>query len=136
MVGILPVPPPAPDHRKARWDPTAGYLESTVLATIHMWTLKHNKEEIVGHVIRNFLGTDVYQAMCELKISVGQEKPPGHRDTAERTAAELYASEVCDMIVELSMAKKLPKIVVPSLCLSLVPVAVLKQVMRSTLVLG
>ena len=126
MVGILPIPPPAPDHRLARWDPTAGFLESTVLATVHMWTLKHNKEEIVGHIIRNFLGTDVYQAMCELRTSFGQDKPSGHRNSAGRTAAELYASELCDMIVELSTAKKLPNIVMPSLCLSLVPVAVLK----------
>ena len=95
MVGILPSP--VPDHRTARLDPTAGYLESTVLATVHMWALKHNEDEIVGHILRNFLGTDVFQAMCELRTSVGMEKPGGHRNTADRSAAELYASEVCDM---------------------------------------
>ena len=127
MVGILqPLPSAPPDHRTARWDPTGGYLESTVLATVHMWALKYNKDEMVGHILRNFLGTDVFQAMCELRVSIGEEKPSGHRNTADRSAAELYASEVCDMIVELSNAKKLPKIVVSSHCLSLVPVSLLK----------
>ena len=80
----------------------------------------------MGHILRNFLGKDVYQPSFELRTSIGMEKPAGHRDTSERYAAELYASEVCDMIVELSNAKKLPKIVVSSLCLSLVPVSVIK----------
>ena len=125
-MGIIPYPPRAPDHRSSRWDPSAGYLESSVLATIHMWMLKHNKDEIVGHIVRNFLATDVHLAMCELNTSVGKEKPPGHRDTAGRSAAELYASELCDMMSELTSANKLPKIVVSSMCLGMVPVAVLK----------
>ena len=75
MVGILPNPPRAPDHLAAKWNPTAGILESTVLATIHMWSMRHNKDKIIGHTVRNFHGADVFQAMCELSASVGNEKP-------------------------------------------------------------
>ena len=77
MVGILPHPHQAPDHRASRWDPTAGFLESTVLATIHMWLMRNNKVETVSHILRNFLGADVYQAICELATSVGEENPSG-----------------------------------------------------------
>ena len=42
-------------------------------------------------------------------------------------AADLYASELCDMISELANTNKLPKIVVSSLCLGLVLAAVLKK---------
>ena len=125
MVGILPNPRAA-DHRTSRWDPTAGYLESTVLATIHMWMLKHDKVQVVGQIVRNFLAPDLYQAMCELSSSVGQDKPPGHRDTAGSLASELYATELCDMIAELTSQSKLPKIVVSSFCLGYIPAPVPK----------
>ena len=90
--------------------------------------MRHNKDEIVGHIVRNFLAADVYQAMCELSTSAGKEKPPGHRDTSDRSAAELYASKICDMLVQFCNAKKLPKIVVSSISLAQVPVAVMKLV--------
>ena len=124
-MGLLPHPPGSPDQEATKWDPTAGILESTLLGTVHMWSLKYNKHELVGHIVRNFLADDIYQAMCVLSASVGGEKPTGHRNTADRTAGDLYASEVCEMLVSLSNAKKLPKIMVSSLSLTKVPAAVL-----------
>ena len=40
--------------------------------------------------------------------------PPGHRDTAERSAASLYAKELVALVQELDKSDKLPKLVVSS----------------------
>ena len=73
---------PPPDHRAARWDPDTGQLESIVLATVHMWTLSQHKTAAVPMILRHFVAADVYDCMCELALSVGEENPPGHRNTA------------------------------------------------------
>ena len=91
-----------------------------MLATVHMWTQKYDRKIVAGHMVRCFTEAEVYQAMWELCTSVGKEKPHGHRDTGERSAVELYAAELVDLLVNLVSAKKLPKIVIFRMCLSLV----------------
>ena len=117
--------PPPPDHRAARWDHDAKQLESIVLATVHMWTLCQPKTIAVPMILRHFVATDVYDSMCELATSVGLERPAGHRNTVERSAGELYAGELYDMILGLTATNTLPKIVVSSLGLPMVPLATL-----------
>ena len=120
-------PPLPPDYKSAKWDPASKCLESLVLATVHMWTQKYDRKIVAGHMVRCFTEAEVYQAMWELCTSVGKEKPQqGHGDTGERSAVELYAAELVDLLVNLVSAKKLPKIVISSMCLSLVPTATLK----------
>ena len=113
--------PQPPDHRAANWDPLAKQLESIVLATVHMWTLCQHKTLTVPMILRHFVAADVFNSMCELCVSIGADKPGGHRDTADRSAGELYAGELYDMIVTLAASKSLPKIVVSSLALPMVP---------------
>ena len=48
--------------------------------------------------------------------------PPGHRYTADRSAAFLYAKELIALVRELNKENKLPKLVVSSENLSKVPV--------------
>ena len=121
--GVIPTPP---DHRAARWDPDTRQLESIVLATVHMWTLSHHKTIVVPMILRHFVAADVYDCMCELAVSVGIDKPKGHRNTVERSAGELYADELYDMITSLAANKTLPKIIVSSLALPMVPLATLR----------
>jgi hypothetical protein len=125
-VTTMPGVPQPPDYRNARWDPDAKQLESLLLATVHMWTLSESKTVVVPLVLRHFVAVDVYQAMCELAQSVGGDKPGGHRDTAERSAGELYAGELYDMIYSLANQTTLPKIVVSSLALPMVPLSTLR----------
>ena len=113
------------DPRASRWDPDGKYLDSLVLATIHSWTLHQPKVNAVNLVLRHFVAQDVYSAMCELSLSIGGDKPGSHRNTADRSAGELYAAELYDMITNLSAKKALPKIVVSSLALPSVPLATL-----------
>ena len=117
--------PKPPDQRAAKWDPDAKQLESIVLATIHSWVLCHHKPEIVTMIQRHFVASDVYEALCVLHESVGSDKPKHHRDTTGRFAGELFASEVYDMLYSLSAQKTLPKIVISSLLLPMVPLATL-----------
>ena len=127
MTGPGPGIAPPLDHRAARWDPDGNYLESLVLATVHSWTLSQPKIDAVNLILRHFVAGDVYSAMCELSVSIGvTDKPGTHRNTAERSAGELYAAELFDMITNLSASKTLPKIVVSSLALPMVPVSTLK----------
>jgi hypothetical protein len=76
-------------------------------------------------VLRHFVAADVYDSMCELAVSIGEEKPGGHRNTAERSAGELYAGELYDMFKDITAKKALPRIVVSSLALPMVPLATL-----------
>ena len=101
--GVLP----PLDHRASRWDPDGKYLEGLVLGTVHSWTLSQPKVDAVNLILRHFVAEDVYTAMCELALSVGDEKPGSHRNTAERSAGELYAAELFDMITSLSAKKTL-----------------------------
>ena len=127
MTGPGPGIAPPLDHRAARWDPDGNYLESLVLATVHSWTLSQPKIDAVNLILRHFVAGDVYSAMCELSVSIGAADKPGtHRNTAERSAGELYAAELFDMITNLSASKTLPKIFVSSLALPMVPVSTLK----------
>ena len=57
--------------------------------------------------------------------SVGSDKPKHHRDTTGGFVGELFASEVYDMLYSLSAQKTLPKIVISSLLLPMVPLATL-----------
>ena len=87
-----------PDHRSTKWNAECKQLESLLLSTVHMWTLSKTKVETVTMVLRHFVAGDVYDSMCELAVSIGAaEKPGGHRNTAERSAGELYAGELYDM---------------------------------------
>ena len=61
--------------------------------------------------------------MCVLAEAVGHPKPGGHRDTAARSAGDLYAAELYDLMTVLVANNHLPKIVVGSMNLNLVPVA-------------
>ena len=117
--------PKPPDQRTASWDPDSKLLESIVLATIHAWVLCHHKPEIVTLIQRHFVASDVYDALCVLADSAGLDKPKHHRDTPGRSAGELFASEVYDMLYSLSANKTLPKIVVSSMLLPMVPLATL-----------
>ena len=94
-----------------------------------MWTLSQPKTVAVPWILRHFVASDVYDTMCELALSANLEKPGGHRNTSERSAGELYAGELFDMITGLSAQKSLPKIVVSSLALPSVPLATLKAKM-------
>ena len=77
-------------------------------------------------ILRHFVAAEVYEAMCQLAVSVGAEKPGSHRNTADRSAGELYAGELHDTIKELTAKNNLPKIVVTSVALPiLVPRATL-----------
>ena len=86
-----------------------------------MWTLSQPKTVVVPWILRHFVASDVYDTMCELALSANLEKPGSHRNTAERSAGELYAGELYDMIVSLGATRALPKIVVSSLALPMVP---------------
>ena len=98
-----------------------------MLATVHSCTLSQPKIDAVNLILRHFVAGDVYSTMCELYVSIGAADKPGtHRNTAERSAGELYAAELFDMITNLSASKTLPKIVVSSLALPMVPVSTLK----------
>ena len=68
-------------------------------------------------VQRHFVASDVYEALCVLAESFGSDKPKHHRDTP--------GSEVYDMLYSLSSNKTLPKIVLSSLSLPMVPLATL-----------
>ena len=76
-------------------------------------------------ILRHFVAAEVYEAMCQLAVSVGAEKPGSHRNTADRSAGELYAGELHDTIKELTAKNNLPKIVVTSVALPMVPLATL-----------
>ena len=117
---------PPLDYKAAKWDPDSKQMESIVLSTVHMWTLCQPKTVAVPMIMRHFVASDVYDSMCELCLSVGNEKPGGHRNTGDRSAGELYAGELYDMIVTLAARKTLPKIVVSSFALTMVPLATLQ----------
>ena len=63
--------------------------------------------------------------MKRIKVKIAPDKPKHHRDTTGRFAGELFASEVYDMLYSLSAQKTLPKIVISSLLLPMVPLATL-----------
>ena len=115
-----------PDHRAAVWDQAAGHIESIVLATVHMWTSRGGKKEVLNLIVRHFVPEDVFEVNCVLAESVGAVKPGGRRDSAERAACDAYALDLYDRIVNLVAAQKMPKVVVSSLALPMVPRAELK----------
>ena len=117
--------PSPPDHRSTIWNGDAKQLESIVLSTVHMWTLSKTKTEVVTLILRHFVAAEVYEAMCQLALSIEAEKPGSHRNTAERSAGELYAGELHDMMKDLTAKKTLPKVVVTSVALPMVPLATL-----------
>ena len=60
-------------------------------------------------------------AKTELIDFIGMGIPGGHKDTAERTAAYLYAKELVELVSELDKGNRMPKIVVSSVQLARVP---------------
>ena len=119
-------PPKPPDYKAAVWDQTSGFIESILLASVHMWTGSHGKKEVLNLIVRHFVPADVFEVNCVLSLSVGADKPGGRRDTPERAACDAYALDLYDKVVNLVAANKMPKVVVSSLALPMVPRAELK----------
>ena len=70
--------------------------------------------DIIDLVVESFTEEEILAAKTELIEFVGMLVPSGHRDTAERTAAYLYAKELIALVEELDKGNRLPKIVVCS----------------------
>ena len=85
-----------------------------MLATVHMWTLCHPKTLAVPMILSHFVAADVFDSMCELSLSVGADKPGGHRNTADRSAGELYAGELYDIIVTLAETRPCQRLWCPA----------------------
>ena len=74
----------------AVWNMQQGTIESILLATVHMWSGKFDKKEVVDLTVRHFVAADVFESMCVLAQSVGRPRPGGHMDTVNRSAGDLY----------------------------------------------
>ena len=64
---------------------------------------------------------EILGAKTELIEFMGMGVPGGHHDTAERTAAYLYARELIKLVYELDKDNRMPKVVVSSDQLAKVP---------------
>ena len=98
-----------------------GVLENVVLGTVHMNIKKGSSTEIIDLIVTSFLEEEILSAKTELIKSLGMTVPAGHRDTAERTAASLYAKELVALVHQLDHDNKMPKVVVSSDQLGRVP---------------
>ena len=67
------------------------------------------------------MDTDVYEGMVQLAQLCDLAQPHRHNNTSQRLAAELYAQELHDMLINLNHANKLPEFVVPASLLRYVP---------------
>ena len=101
---------------------TPGIIDSVVLGTVHMHTKRGAAIDIIELVVSSFTEEEILTAKTELIEHVGMVVPGGHNDTAERTAAWLYAKELVALVSELDKSKRLPKVVVSSDQLVRIPI--------------
>ena len=91
-----------------------GVLDCVVLGTVHMHIKTGVSEDIIELVVNSFTEEEILSAKTELIEVVGMLVPGGHKDTAERTAAYLYAKELVELVHELDKDNRMPKVVVSS----------------------
>ena len=106
--------------------PGAGLLDSFVPGTVHMNIKKGVSPEIIDLLVSSFTEEEILGAKTELIEFMGMGVPGGHHDTAERTAAYLYARELITLVYELDKENRMPKVVVSSDKLVRVPFAIWK----------
>ena len=82
---------------------------------------KENASDITELVVTSFTDEEILTAKTELIEFCGMVVPGGHNDTAERTAAFLYAKELVSLVHELDKSKRMPRVVVSSDQLARVP---------------
>ena len=98
-----------------------GLLDSAVLGTVHMNIKRGVSPETIDIIVSSFTEEEILGAKTELIESMGMVVPGGHNDTAERTAAYLYARELIELVYELDKDNRMPKVVVSSDQLARVP---------------
>ena len=98
-----------------------GVLDSAVLGTVHMHIKTGVSTDIIELVVTSFTEEEILNAKTELIDFIGMGIPGGHKDTAERTAAYLYAKELVELVNELDKGNRMPKVVVSSDQLGRVP---------------
>ena len=98
-----------------------GVIDSVVLGTVHMHIKKGVASDIVDLVVTSFTEDEISNAKTELIELMGMATQGGHIDTAERTAASLYAKELVAMVSELDKDNRMPKVVVSSDQLGRIP---------------
>ena len=102
--------------------PTLGILDNVVIASAHMYTMTGNRSDIIDMIVTSFKEDEIKSAKTELIEFVGMNlSNAGHRDTAERSAAYLYAKELVALVYELDKENRMPKVVVSSDMLYKVP---------------
>ena len=98
-----------------------GLLDSAVLGTVHMHIKTGVSTDIMELVVTSFTEEEILSAKTELIEFIGMVVPGGHKDTAERSAAYLYAKELVVLVHELDKDNRMPKVVVSSDKLARVP---------------
>ena len=100
-----------------------GLLDSAVLGTVHMHIKTGVSTDIIDLVVTSFTEEEILGAKTELIEFIGMVMvvPGGHKDTAERSAAYLYAKELVVLVHELDKDNRMPKVVVSSDQLNRIP---------------
>ena len=101
---------------------TPGVLDCVVLGTIHMHVKTGVPNDIIELVVNSFTEEEILSAKTELIEFMGMGIQSEHNDTAERTAAFLYAKELLTLVSELDKSNRMPKVVVSSDQLARVPI--------------
>ena len=94
-----------------------------MIASVHIHVKTGVSADTVEIIVTSFTEKEILDAKTELieLLGLGMAKPGGHKDTAERSAAFLYAKELVALVYELDKEKKMPKVVVASDQLGRVP---------------
>ena len=99
------------------------------MSSIVNWHFKLAKTKVVELIQMHFNAQQVFFVMKELADHAGLKEPPNHVNNQNRTALSLYASEIIDMISEVSNMQPhmLPDYLVPAHSLHLLPVVSLTE---------
>ena len=85
-----------------------GVIDSVVLGTVTCHIKKGVVSDIVDLVVTSFTQDEISNAKSELIELMGMATQGGHIDTAERTAASLYAKELVTRVSELDKDNRMP----------------------------
>ena len=77
-------------------------IRCAVMSSIVNWHFKLAKTKVVELIQMHFNAQQVFFVMKELADHAGLKEPPNHVNNQNRTALSLYASEIIDMISEVS----------------------------------
>ena len=102
-------------------------IENIVLASVHMWIRRHHRKDIVELTLEHFPDFEIYHAMCLIAEYFGEEMPAKRRSSSERTAGDVYARELVDLVMKLDHDGQLPPILVSSRLLAVVPVGTMSD---------